>query len=842
MDTRHSDARRQWIFFSFLLVDFFVAIESTALLVAAPRVVEYFSLAGVFLPWVLNAYFFATFAGLTVLFILEKTISRSVSDKRFFIEGLIYFTLGSLMAFLSGSAEMFIFGRVIQGLGAAMVFVGQLWAMTESYPDEIEHPLFWTDLGFILGIISGPFIGGMLSGASAEGWRLIFALNVVICLFCIVLFGSFYKSRKKTPPVLIVRAEPVRLAHSFFLAILLEITVTAVAVAGEFVISTYLQEFMDSTPMATGIVLLSASVGVIVGSGFFVLSHKRNFHLKITNGIWGMTAATVLLGVALQSSASAAFLVAALFLSGYSFGFLGIAVFSYVSRILTAETLVKGTILYLIAMQLGNAFGIQMETLWSLAGRNFVAFTLFLVMLLQGALYASLRLKSLNTSPDESSQEGPLAPREWRPSILIEQAVNGIQLIIYLVFIAPLRYIFGIRVAGQEHIHVSKPYVIISNHQSLWDAFVMLSAFGPVNFLEAYPMRSPIARNMYHLPWIWVFSKLVGLYKIESRGDLDKSLETTYRQIDKEHSVVFYPEGRVARHGQMGEPKKGIAWVANRKDVSIQPVRIFYGSYDIHGRGIPWGARIVFGKRFTSQAIRQAIAPEQLPVAIMQKVWDIEDIPAVAKAARKSSFTLKTRVVHGFGEAVLDNVLMVQERSFHGGYADMHEYYRRLLGKESTIVIMLEHEGRGVGHIILHPHDDAYEELHADDPEFSRDPGRYYVETMAILPEYRRSYGYLDLAYATIREAKRRGISRFSMHIRKTKGLSNSFQGVFKKEITLIRPIAHWKWMDDEPYDYMEVTWERSLAAARTLIGIYKTYSTLRRRFVKLARRLSPVV
>ena len=386
--------RKYLIFLTFLQVDFFVAIETTALIVAAPSIATSFSLGEPFLPWILNAYFLTMFVALIAFLIFEKQFSRSMSAKRFFLEGMIYFILGSVIAGVADSAQLFFFARIVQGIGAAMVSVGQLWAMTESYRDAIEEPLLWADMGFVIGIAAGPFLGGIFSGISVDGWRGIFLLNAVFAITGALLFAWLYREKRVTQAATVFPGDKKSFPASFFWVMVIELIVSVVVVAQEFVVSTYLQNVRDFTPLATGSVLFAASVGVIVGGFSVVASKKTDTLAGISSGLQGMVVAIVVFGLAFHFDIFVPILFS-LFLSGLFFGRLGILLFSYISRLLAPAALVSGTIIYLIVLQLGNAFGVGMETLWAAINNDFLLFSFLLVGLLQVPLFCVPQLRAV---------------------------------------------------------------------------------------------------------------------------------------------------------------------------------------------------------------------------------------------------------------------------------------------------------------------------------------------------------------------------------------------------------------------------------------------------------------
>jgi hypothetical protein len=200
---------------------------------------------------------------------------------------------------------------------------------------------------------------------------------------------------------------------------------------------------------------------------------------------------------------------------------------------------------------------------------------------------------------------------------------------------------------------------------------------------------------------------------------------------------------------------------------------------------------------------------------------------------------MKTEVVKEFSDEVLNSILKIENDSFppEWEYDDAEEYYTEILNNKNNIVIILKNNDQIIGHIIAKPHNDTWAEIKNDDPLMREDVNRYYIETMAILPECRGGYGYLDLTYAVIKEVKKRGTDKFSMHIRRANGLSKSFQKLFGKDVTELRFIEKWKWANGEPYDYIEAAYTKSLLRLELMIWAYKIYSKIRRLIFKKKRK-----
>lgn len=164
-------------------------------------------------------------------------------------------------------------------------------------------------------------------------------------------------------------------------------------------------------------------------------------------------------------------------------------------------------------------------------------------------------------------------------------------------------------------------------------------------------------------------------------------------------------------------------------------------------------------------------------------------------------------VLRVFSNEILSDVLLIERNSFpkKWEYEDAEEYYENMLKNKNNINIFLNDNGKRVGYLLAIPHNDAVKELKNDDPELKEDPMKYYIETIAILPELRGKKGLPKMLEKLIDECKYRGINKISMHARVNNRLSEIIQNKFS--VTGIRRINKWKYYNfEEPADYIEVT------------------------------------
>ena len=181
-----------------------VVCVSTALLllnVAAPQV----ALAAIAdslhasfadLQWVLSGYALA----LAVFLLTAGSLADRFGRRRLFLAGLAMFSAASALCALAPTAGMLVAARLLQGLGAAVVFPASLAILAEAFQGPARRRAIgaW---GATIGLAfaAGPLIGGLL--VDGFGWRAVFAANVVLGLPTMALAIRYVaESRDPDPP------------------------------------------------------------------------------------------------------------------------------------------------------------------------------------------------------------------------------------------------------------------------------------------------------------------------------------------------------------------------------------------------------------------------------------------------------------------------------------------------------------------------------------------------------------------------------------------------------------------------------------------------------------------
>ena len=156
---------------------------STALLllnVAAPQVAqsaiaEALGASFTDLQWVLSGYALS----LAVFLLTAGSLADRFGRRKLFLIGLAMFSLASGLCALAPSASTLIAARIVQGLGAAVVFPSSLAILAEAFQGAQRRRAIgaW---GATIGLAfaAGPLIGGLL--VDLFGWRAVFAASFVL--------------------------------------------------------------------------------------------------------------------------------------------------------------------------------------------------------------------------------------------------------------------------------------------------------------------------------------------------------------------------------------------------------------------------------------------------------------------------------------------------------------------------------------------------------------------------------------------------------------------------------------------------------------------------------------
>ncbi|WP_233525882.1 MFS transporter [Actinomadura spongiicola] len=302
---------------------FMLSVDFSILNVALPEVGAGVGLGVQGLPWITSAYALPA-AGFTLVF---GRLADLFGRRRLFFAGMVLLVGASLLGGFAVNPEMLLTARALQGFATAMTIPATLSLITTMFA---EGPLRERVLGLNGALLSGGFTVGALVGGTLVGllsWRAAFFANVPVAVAILVatpvligeskapgrtrldlpgavtvsggllavvyaviersvpaavvgvlLLGAFWMIELRSPaplaPVHILRRPTVKWGNYGGFMIF------AMEPAMIFLMTLYLQEVLDLSPLATGLIfgipgLASVAAGVIAGRVIGRLGGRR---------------------------------------------------------------------------------------------------------------------------------------------------------------------------------------------------------------------------------------------------------------------------------------------------------------------------------------------------------------------------------------------------------------------------------------------------------------------------------------------------------------------------------------------------------------------------------------
>ncbi|RSN28005.1 MFS transporter [Amycolatopsis sp. WAC 04169] len=172
-----------WAALSALCLGFFmILLDTTIVSTAIPAMLRELGAGLNAIVWVISVYLL-TYA---VPMLFASRLGDRFGPKRVYLAGLVVFTLASLWCGVSGSVEMLIAARAVQGLGAALMTPQTLAFISHLFPPSKRGPAMglWSGVAGIAAIV-GPVLGGVL--VDHLGWEWIFFVNLPVGVVAIAL-------------------------------------------------------------------------------------------------------------------------------------------------------------------------------------------------------------------------------------------------------------------------------------------------------------------------------------------------------------------------------------------------------------------------------------------------------------------------------------------------------------------------------------------------------------------------------------------------------------------------------------------------------------------------------
>lgn len=179
-------AHPRWTLVACILASSLSFVEGSVLNVALPAIRASFGAGASDVQWVVNAYLLP----LSALLLLGGALGDQHGRKRLLILGTGLFAAASLLCALAPDLTWLLVGRVLQGIGAALLLPNSLALLNATFEGEERGQAIgiWAAAGAAAAAVA-PLIGGWL--VDHVGWPAIFYINLPLAGGAILIAARF---------------------------------------------------------------------------------------------------------------------------------------------------------------------------------------------------------------------------------------------------------------------------------------------------------------------------------------------------------------------------------------------------------------------------------------------------------------------------------------------------------------------------------------------------------------------------------------------------------------------------------------------------------------------------
>jgi len=138
-----------------------------------------------------------------------------------------------------------------------------------------------------------------------------------------------------------------------------------------------------------------------------------------------------------------------------------------------------------------------------------------------------------------------------------------IKILSWIIF----KIFFGLRISGSENLPKSGPFILVANHSSIFDGFILVSSIKPkITFLSA--------AYLFKMRFYGFILRIVGAIPIQRNGSDISALKKSIKILKQSGILGIFPEGKIKNETDDFSAKAGAAYLAVKTDVPIIPLAI----------------------------------------------------------------------------------------------------------------------------------------------------------------------------------------------------------------------------------------------------------------------------
>lgn len=161
-------------------------IDGSIVNVGLPEIGRSLQASGASLAWVVNAYTLP----LSALLLFGGALGDTYGRRRLLLIGVAVFAAASAICMFATNLSWLIAGRVLQGVGSALLMPNSLAILGDTFSGEARGRAIgiWAGVGAAAGAV-GPVLGGWL--IDLFGWRTMFVVNLPVAAATLYLAARF---------------------------------------------------------------------------------------------------------------------------------------------------------------------------------------------------------------------------------------------------------------------------------------------------------------------------------------------------------------------------------------------------------------------------------------------------------------------------------------------------------------------------------------------------------------------------------------------------------------------------------------------------------------------------
>jgi len=237
-----------------VITAFITTFTGSALNLSIPDISKEFTLTASVSGWIITGYTLAV----TFCSIPAGRLADIKSKKTVLAAGLVIFTSCCIAAVFCMSGIILIVLRLLQGVGAAMIFSTNTAILTENFPQEERGKVLGYSLAATYaGQSAGPVLGGVLN--YNLGWKSIFIFTEFFS--AVSLVATIFKLKSKpADKEHFVRSNPFKDNPEFKAASISALLNYSATFAISYLVSVYLQNVLGFNSQTAGFIMISQPI------------------------------------------------------------------------------------------------------------------------------------------------------------------------------------------------------------------------------------------------------------------------------------------------------------------------------------------------------------------------------------------------------------------------------------------------------------------------------------------------------------------------------------------------------------------------------------------------------